>query len=308
MRSRLDSVVVAGLLVVLFSWLLYSAFWVLHSFSYWWVIPFMHDVFTEPAYLTFSFGMILRLLAALSAIAAVGSFFGNGWSSRTAKLVMASVVLEGIYLVSYFPAAGVGPQTNDLVTTVEATFSTILGALIVPVPLFLLALKLRKNPIQFVDVLKWGSIAGVGYVILLWFKFTMQWAATFVATGADFTFYDPGAGFGYVLNYPVNMMEFLLTSVGLLLLAAALLWFSLPLIRKVPGAKPNLRGIGLVLTLLGGYFILIVALYALLGPVGGLSLFSDYFRYLNVDRWMVVLPVLGVPLMLLQRSMHPTSK
>jgi hypothetical protein len=34
-----------------------------------------------------------------------------------------------------------------------------------------------------------------------------------------------------------------------------------------------------------------------LGPVGGLSLFSDYFRNLNVDRWMVILPILGVPLM-----------
>lgn len=297
MRSRLNSVVIACLLIVLFSWFLYSAFWVLHSFSYWWVIPFMHDWFTEPAYVSFSFGMIFRALAALSAIAAVGSFLSNGFSSKTAKLVLMSAILEGIYLVSYFPAAGVGPQTGDWVTTVEATFSTIVEVLIVPIPLFILGWKLRKNPFQSEEVLRVGSIAGVAYVFVLWLRFTVQWAATFVATSADFVFFDPGAGFEYVLKYPVNMLEFLLTTVGLFLLALTLLWVLLPLIRKAPGAKPNLRSIGLVLTLLGGYFIVVAGLYAILGPVGGLSLFSDYFRNLNVDRWMVILPILGVPLM-----------
>jgi hypothetical protein len=301
-RSKLDSVVVIALLIVLFSWLLYSAFWVFHTFSYWWVIPFMHDVFTEPAYLSFSFGMILRVFGVLTAIGAAGSFLSSGWSSRTAKLVMVAAILEGVYLVSYLPAAGVGPQTNDYVTTIESSYSTIVQALIVPIPLFILGLKLKKNSLQVDEVLKWGSIAGGAYVFVLWIRFTVQWIATFVATGADFTFYDPGAGFGYVMNYPVNMMEFLLTTFGLLILALVSFWVLLPLIRKVPGAKPNLRGIGLVLTLLGGYFILVMSLYAVLGPVGGLSLFTDYFHNLNVDRWMVVLPVLGVPLMLYKKN------
>ena len=135
MKNKLDSAVIVCLLIVLFSWLLYSAFWVLHSFSYWWVIPYMHDVFTEPAYVSFSIGVTLRALAALSALAAVGAFLGNGWSPKVAKFVMASAILEGLYIISYFPAAGVGPQTGDWVTTVEATFSTIIEVLIIPIPL-----------------------------------------------------------------------------------------------------------------------------------------------------------------------------
>lgn len=302
MKTNLDHVVLAAVLIVLFSWLLYSAFWVLHSFSYWWVIPYMNDVFTEPAYLSFSFGIILRTVAALLAISAAGSFLNSGWSSRTAKLVMAAVVLEGVYIISYFPGAGVGPQTGDWVTTVEATFSTIVEVFLVPIPLFMLAFKLRKGTNSFAEVLKWGSIAGVAYIFVFWIKFTMQWLATFIATAANFTLYDPGAGLRYVLNYPSNMLMFLLTTVGLFLLALLLLWFVLPLIRKIPGAKPNLRGIGLVLTLLGGYFITIIVLHAVLGPVGGISLFTDYFNYMNVDRWMVILPVLGVPLMLTPKN------
>jgi hypothetical protein len=296
-RSKLDSAVIVALLVLLFSWLLYSAFWVLHTFSYWWVIPFMHDVFTEPAYVSFSFGMILRVLGVLFAIGAVGSFLGDGWSSRTGKLVMAAAVLEGIYLLSYLPAAGVGPQTHDFVTTIEASYSTVVQALIVPIPLFIMGSKLRKGSSNLSEIFKWGSITGVAYIFALWLRFTVQWIATFVATGADFTFYDPGAGFGYVTKHPVNMIEFLLTVVGLFVLALVLLWLLLPLIRKTPEVKPNLRGIGLVLTLLGGYFIIIIGLYAVFGPVGGLSLFSDYFHNLNVDRWMAVLPILGIPLM-----------
>ncbi len=302
MKTKLDYLIAATVMIVLFSWLLYSLFWVFHSFSYWWVIPYMHDVFTEPAYLSFSFGIILRTVAALLAILAAGLFLSSGWSSRTAKLVMAAAILEGIYVISYFPAAGVGPQTGDWVTTVEATFSTIIEVFLVPIPLFVLASKLRKDPKSFSEVLKWGSIAGVAYIFVFWIKYTAQWLATFIATAADFTFYDPGAGFKYVLNHPSNMLLFLLTTVGLFLLALLLLWFVLPLIRKTPGAKPNLRGIGLVLTLLGGYFITVIVLYAVLGPVGGLSLFTDYFHSLNVDRWMVILPVLGVPLMLTPKN------
>jgi hypothetical protein len=301
-KTNLDRVVSAAVFVVLFSWLLYSMFWVFHAFSYWWVIPYMHDVFTKPSYLSFSGGIILRTVAALLAILAAGSFLSKGWSPRVAKLVMAAVILESIYFISYFPAAGVGPQTGDWVTTVEATFSTIMAVFLVPVPLFMLASRMRKDPNSFAEFLKWASIAGVAYIFVFWIKYTSNWLATFIATGADYLFYDPGAGLNYVLKYPSNMLMFLLTVVGLFLLALILLWIVLPLIRKTPGAKPNLRGIGLVLTLLGGYFITIIAMNAVLGPVGGISLFTDYFHNLNVDRWMVILPVLGVPLMLTPKN------
>ena len=221
MRSRLGYIIATAVLIVLFSWLTYTTFWILHSFSYWGMIKYMHDVFTLPAYLTFSFGLVGREIAALLSIVAVGIFMTKGWTSRTAKLVLAAAVLEGAYLMTYLPAGGVGPQTNDWITALEATPSAIVEAIIVPIPLFILAYKLWRTPNSHGDLLKWASIAGVGYFFVFWFKFTMQWLATFFATAADWTFFNPGAGFGYVLNYPLNMLEFLLTSVGLFIPSAS---------------------------------------------------------------------------------------
>ena len=77
MKVKLNSVIAVGVVIVLFSWLLYSIFWVLHSFSFWWVIPTMHEVFTEVAYLSFSFGLIGRALAAALAIRLALLFIGR---------------------------------------------------------------------------------------------------------------------------------------------------------------------------------------------------------------------------------------
>ena len=100
------------------------------------------------------------------------------------------------------------------------------------------------------------------------------------------------------MDYPLNMLSFVLTVVGLPLLAIYLLIISLPAIKNT-GARMNVNKIGLVLTLLGVYFIVaFFLLYALPGLVGEKSIWSSFFTGHNVDLWMLALPVIGIPLML----------
>jgi len=94
------------------------------------------------------------------------------------------------------------------------------------------------------------------------------------------------------------MFSFLLTLIGLPLLAAFFRWSALPTIRE-NATTLNLRRMGVTMTAFGGYFILIFILFVIFGPVGGYSIWNSLFIHHNVDFWWcATLPALGIPLML----------
>ncbi len=294
------SLAFAGLLVVLISWLIYSSYW---AYKFWLFTPnigFNIDIFSSLSLVFLAVGTTARSLAALIAIVAFLLFIRAKRALTARRLLVLAIVLEAFYLVSYFPTAGVGPHIGDPVLVVEATIPSIVEAVIVPVPLFMVAFKLSKGEKSYKDAIRWGCISGVAYLFVFWVRFSVQWFATFIQT-PNYNPFDeiglPGHGLGYILNYPLNMFEFLLTTVGLFLLAIFLLWTLAPTIRDA-NIKPNLRKIGMVLLLLGGYFIIIVILFGIFNHVGGHSIWSEFFAIHNVDRWMVSLPFLAVPLML----------
>ena len=165
-----------------------------------------------------------------------------------------------------------------------------------PVSLIKLRSKLTPRLKSRNAIIKWASVTGVSYIIVFWLTYFTQWIATFMQPESYASVY-PGYGIEYLLSHPLNVFTFILTSVGLPLLAIFFWWSSLPA-KRDPIAGLNLRRVGITLTLLGGYFIAIISLFRIFGTVGGSSIWIIFFMFNNADLWCVTLPALGIPLIL----------
>ena len=174
--------------------------------------------------------------------------------------------------------------------TIESTlpcFVQSIGLVAVLVKLFL---ELSPNkPAK--NAIKWGLIAGTFYVFVFWLNNTTNWIATIVEKGID-----------YVLLYPANLFSFLLTTVGLLLLAFYAVFFS----RKSIGAKSladiNIHTVGVIVTLVGLYFAVHYVMWIFLGSVGGWGTWYAWMMGHNLDLWAMCLPIVGVPLLFYRKS------
>ena len=177
-----------------------------------------------------------------------------------------------------------------LLMTIESTlpcFVQSIGLVAVLVKLFL---ELSPNkPAK--NAIKWGLIAGTFYVFVFWLNNTANWIAAIVEKGID-----------YVLLYTANLFSFLLTTVGLLLLAFYAVFFS----RKSIGAKSladiNIHTVGVIVTLVGLYFAVHYVMWIFLGSVGGWGTWYAWMMGHNLDLWAMCLPVVGVPLLFYRKS------
>jgi hypothetical protein len=300
-----EKLVVSGLFITLSLWLTWTVYWAVKLYSSVpdiWAVPdpLAKLYFSSTLSLVFMLvGLTLRAAGAALAIFTTVFYFRDGWNETVRRLLGVVIVFEAIYLVSMIPTALVGPDVGDFVLVPEASIPAIFEAIFVPIPLLITAARLKWQG-KAGTALRWASISAVMYVFALFVRFTGQWIAVFIQTQLYTTFFGgfPSHGISYILNYPLNMLSFLLTVAGLPLLAIFALLVSLPAIRHL-GTPLNLRGVGLSLTLLGAYFgIAYFALYALPDFVGGKSIWSSFFTGHNVDLWMFGLPALGIPLML----------
>jgi hypothetical protein len=243
------------------------------------------------------------------------NFLKGKEASRVVKLVGFAVVLEALYFLCFIPSAVFGfqagfglsgghtltsGQEGGLWFMVETGIPTLVESIIMPASLLKLRSKLTLTSKSRKGTVKWASIVGVSYLIVFWLTYVTQWIATFIQPESYASTY-PGYGMKYILDHLLNMFSFLLTSVGLLLLTIFFLWSVLPNIRDL-AAGLNLRRVGITLTLLGGYFITIIAFFNIFGPVGGPSIWIVFFMHNNADLWCVALPALGLPMIL---TKHP---
>jgi hypothetical protein len=305
----------SGVFIVFPLWLVWSLYWSLKLYVSLPDIfavpdPFAPLYFSSTLSVAFLFvGLTIRTVGVALAIFAAYSYFRKGWVSSVRIMVGAVVILEAIYLISIIPTAWVGPDVNDFVLIPEATIPSLFEAIFVPIPLLMLAIRLRWQG-KSGTVAKWAALSGFTYILALFVRFTGQWIATFIQTEKYTSFFGgfPSHGIAYVLDYPLNMLSFVLTVVGLPLLAIYLLATSLPAIRNT-GARLNAHRIGFVLTLLGLYFIVAsFLLYALPWYVGEKSIWSSFFIGHNVDLWMLALPIIGIPLMFSENGEQQTGQ
>ena len=145
-----------------------------------------------------------------------------------------------------------------------------------------------KKPAK--NAIKWGLIVGTFYVFVFWLNDTGNWIAAIIEKGTD-----------YVLLYPANLFSFLLTTVGLLLLALYSAYFSRKSVGTESFTKLNLHTVGVIVTLVGPYFAVHYIMWIFLGSVGGWGTWYAWIMGHNLDLWAMSLPLVGLPLLFRRR-------
>jgi hypothetical protein len=258
-------------------------------------------------------GLAFRIGAVLAAVLAMVNFLKGKEVSKVLRPLRFALLMETLYFMSFIPSAIFGfvagfgllsgyhtLMEGGLWFIVETAIPTLMESVIMPVSLLKLRSKLVPASKSYRPIVEWSCITGVFYLIVFWLTYFTQWIATFMQPVGYASLY-PGYGIEYVLNHPLNMFTFILTSAGLPFLMIFFLWSSLSAIRD-PAKRLNLRNVGLTLTLLGGYFITIITLFMIFGTIGGPSIWIIFFMFNNPDLWCITLPVLGIPLIL---TKHP---
>ena len=295
-----------GLLAVIISYLLFTAYWFYKSPT-WIVYAYPYELNTYLIVdIASTVGLGFRVVAGLIAMWVAFSLFQGKTASSLVKPIGLVVLFEALFLLTFLPSAVLGFELGGLFFIIESAIPCLVLSILLPVCLFKLKSKLTQSINHHGEAIKWTCITGVSYIFVFWLNFTAQWIGTIIQPenwSSTYPGYDisgfayPGYGINYIIDYPLNLFSFLLTSIGLISLTIFLAWSVYPTIRD-PSKLPNPRKLGVVLTLLGAYFIIVILFFIVFGHVGGRSMWTMWFIYNNLDLWCVSLPALGVPLML----------
>jgi hypothetical protein len=247
-----------------------------------------------------SVGGVLRFIASCLALYAAFVY----WRKKDAAIpqikrtVGAALLLEAGYFLCFIPSAVLGfvfPTTGGNVwyfgtTPVNevlfvAGFACLAMVLVIPPVLFKLrALIAQGKPRQ--SIVKWSCIAAVAYLfVVFWFNSTMQWVGMITTFGAD------------ILLDPVNLAGFLPSVFGLLIIALAGLWCTLPAIKN-GNAVLNQPRLGATAAAFGAYYVFAVLVYFIGGgyatrPWAWYEMIVPHNPYL----WCVIFLVVGLPLL-----------
>lgn len=199
------------------------------------------------------------------------------------------ILLEAAYWALFFPAAIWGFNFQSVLYSqeffiIEAGLPCLVQAVVMPTVLVVLFFKLSPNkPAQ--GAIKWGLIAAAAQLFVFWFNYTAQWWSEIFLHGTQ-----------VITNSHLYSFEFALTVVGLLLIAV----YAAVYAKNSSQAKTldvlNLRKAGFIVTGLGLYFDAILVLWLLFGDVGGLTVWPTFAVLHNVDLWLAMLPLVGLPL------------
>ena len=243
-------------------------------------------------------GMGFRTAAGFIAVVTVLFYIvRRDLSKPEALMALRLVVLfeASYWFFSFFMSGIWGLATPDafggaLLMAIENTLPCFLQSIGLAGVLVKLFMELSPNkPAK--NAIKWGLIAGTFYVFVFWLNNTGNWIAAIIGKGMD-----------YVLLYPANLFSFVLTTVGLLLLALYAAFFSRKSIGTESLAKLNIRTVGVIVTLVGLYFGVHYVMWILLGSVGGWGSWYAWMMGHNLDLWAMSLPLVGVPLLFYRRS------
>jgi hypothetical protein len=295
-----------GLLIVVLSYLLFT----LHAtFTLSWIGEwnritgsFSFAIYVED--ISAFIGLIFRFAASIIALAAIVFYFAKKNLSKPAayKILRWILIFEGIYWLGLL-ATGVASVQNlvqmglgnqPVITLLSSLAISVIPSLVEsivpPIALFIFASKLNPDkPVK--KAIKWGLITGAIYIFVFWLTNTSMWFVTL-------TYEKP---IGYLTSYPQNLLSFILTTFGLLALAIYTAYFT----KKSSGAESlqalNLKTVGAIITALGMYFLWNYLTWIFFG---GNYLWSDWYAWFlghNMDLWMLSLPLLGLPLLFINR-------
>lgn len=204
------------------------------------------------------------------------------------------VIFEAAYWLSFLFSISPRGFTN-VSALIENNLPVTVQATLLPAVLIILFFHLTPKRVA-TGGLKWGLISGFVFILVFWLNNMGNWVYGVIQKGMD-----------YLTMYPANMFSFLLTVVGLLLLALYTGYIALKTTAKHNPVPFNLRTIGLIITVFGLYFDIIYVMYLSLGAVGGWGAWYAWFTGHNLDLWLMALPFAGLPLLFQKKNETPVS-
>ncbi len=257
-------------------------------------------------------GLIARTIAGIAAIVAIGMYIFRRLSSSSAvKVVKLVLVFEAIYWLSLLLSGiwgmlpvgtgGFGSTSStvrfNLGFMIETGIPCLVESIAIPIALFKIVYELRPSrPMK--NVIKWGLIAGTIYLLVFWLGNMGNWI---------YTIYYTGKGVSYMTGNAVNVLSFVLTTIGLLALTIYAAYFTKKSIGAQSIQELKLRTVGAIITLLGLYFLwnYLTWIY-----FGNNALWSQWFAWFlghNMDLWALSLPLVGLPLLVKQKTQTEPS-
>jgi len=205
-----------------------------------------------------------------------------------------AILFEVIYWLSFLPSGIWGfsystiqysPEFFILNTGLPCTIQSIM------IPFALMILITKMTPQYFEKkFIKWSLIAVSIYLFVFWFNYTTQWWSEIFVSGTEL-----------ILQSNLYTLQFILTVCGLLCLFLYSLIFVKNSLQICSIKKLDLKTLGLIITLFGIYFDLLLIMW-LLFPVsdGVLTVWPVYSIEYNPDLWLASIPIFGVPLIFIK--------
>jgi len=232
----------------------------------------------------------------IAVVAALFYVFRRDLSRFEAFMAVRLVVLfeAGYWFLSFFMSGvmGLAPlfaPSGLLGWSVEMFFENTLPCFVQSIGLVAVLVKLffELNPNKPAkNAIKWGLIVGTFYIFVFWLNNTGNWIAALGEKGLE-----------YITLYPANLFSFVITTVGLLLLALYAAYFSRKSFGAGSLAEVDLHKVGVIITLVGLYFGVHYFMWIFFGSVGGWGTWYAWMMGHNLDLWAMSLPFVGLPLL-----------
>jgi hypothetical protein len=260
-----------------------------------WPIPTFWTYVTDSASVI---GLGLRTTAAAIATGLIAFYFtGKIDNAKALKLLKIALALEAArFFITYFPSAiwavadarVVGRSVGILM---QWTIPCWVESLLIPAVLIVLIWKLKpSNSIN--TVLKWALISGVAYCLVLWLNYFGSWVLALLGNDG----YYPFRGIPYLTSYPINMVNFLIGTVGLIVIALYTAYLATK-VNSIKNMQSLSRKVGAITTGLGLCYFAPFLIYIVFGNVQVWNAWTSWFLGHNPDLWMMMLPLLGLPLL-----------
>ena len=136
-----------------------------------------------------------------------------------------------------------------------------------------------------------GLIAGAVAIFTFWFNYSMQWWSDVILSGV-----------GLITSNSINVFAFALTAGGLFILALYAGAYAKRFSGTETLAALDLKKAGIITTAFGLYFDITFLLWLLFDAPIGVGVWKTFFIEHNVDLWLMVLPLVGLPLIFSKNS------
>jgi hypothetical protein len=259
-------------------------------------------------------GLIFRFAGSIIALAAVAVYFAKKRMTQSTayKALRTVLVFEGIYWLGLIATTGYSVfffgrmlfAGASIFRILDSFFfsalATIVEGVILPVVLFILAFKLSpKKPLR--GAIKWAGISGLVLIVAFWLVYTSIWVSVIQSPGKDM-------GYLWVTfenlkweSHPEHLVSFATTAVGLPLLALYTTYFIKRASRIDNLGDLKVGTTGVIILGLGMYFLWNYFSWVMFAG----DTWNDWYAWFlghNMDLWMLVLPLVALPLIFHKKS------